>query len=98
VYSPSFISWSAQVESVRGNVHTRLSKLNDPETAYRALILAEAGLRRLKLGRYIRATFGQSEMLYAVGQVCLLSAVLYLHLYCIARLFSDTNWLFSLSL
>lgn len=58
---------------VRGNVGTRLAKLDstDPnETQYSALILAAAGLKRLGLGGRITALLSKKEggMLHAVGQ------------------------------
>lgn len=38
-----------QVKVLRGNVNTRLAKLNDPEQGYHAIILAKAGVGRLGL-------------------------------------------------
>lgn len=55
-------------ESVRGNVHTRLSKLDDPNGRYACIILAAAGLNRLNLGHRITACLNAPEMYYAVGQ------------------------------
>ncbi|AOW07748.1 porphobilinogen deaminase [Yarrowia lipolytica] len=55
-------------ESVRGNVGTRLSKLDDPETPYKCLILAAAGLKRLDLGDRITGYLQKPDMLHAVGQ------------------------------
>jgi hydroxymethylbilane synthase len=55
-----------QIKDVRGNVDTRLRKLDAGE--YDALILASAGLRRLGLGGRVSAAIGQEEMLSAVGQ------------------------------
>ena len=54
------------VNDLRGNVDTRLRKLDEGQ--YDALILAAAGLRRLELGRRINALIPISEMLPAVGQ------------------------------
>ncbi|MBM4002190.1 MAG: hydroxymethylbilane synthase [Planctomycetes bacterium] len=51
---------------LRGNVDTRLRKLD--ERAYDAIILAEAGLRRLGLGHRITCVLPFSRMLPAVGQ------------------------------
>src|SRR5687767_13253052 len=51
---------------LRGNVDTRLRKLDDGD--YDALILACAGLRRLKLERRIDVPLPPSQMLPAVGQ------------------------------
>ncbi|EON69975.1 hypothetical protein W97_09240 [Coniosporium apollinis CBS 100218] len=56
--------------SVRGNVGTRLSKLDAPDSPYSALILAAAGLLRLGLGERITALLSSREggILHAVGQ------------------------------
>ncbi|EGW32728.1 uncharacterized protein SPAPADRAFT_60083, partial [Spathaspora passalidarum NRRL Y-27907] len=53
-------------ESVRGNLQTRLGKLDDPENEYCCLILASAGLVRVGLGDRITANL--DDMYYAVGQ------------------------------
>jgi hydroxymethylbilane synthase len=55
-----------QVEDIRGNVDTRLRKLE--EQGFDATILAEAGLRRLGLERHIREILDPAWMLPAVGQ------------------------------
>ena len=55
-----------QIKDLRGNVDTRLRKLDSGE--YDALILASAGLRRLGFGGRISAAVEQAEMLSAVGQ------------------------------
>ena len=55
-----------QVESLRGNVHTRLRKLDAGQ--YGAIILAAAGLKRLGLGTRIRALLDPHESLPAPGQ------------------------------
>ncbi len=54
------------VKDVRGNVDTRLRKLDDG--LYDALILASAGLRRLELDHRINAAISTEEMVPAVGQ------------------------------
>ena len=54
------------VEDIRGNVDTRLRKLD--EGAYDAIVLAEAGLKRLGLAERIRQVIPRSLMLPAVGQ------------------------------
>jgi len=54
------------VEDVRGNVETRLRKLD--EQGFDATILAEAGLRRLGLERHITEILEPTWMLPAVGQ------------------------------
>ena len=55
-----------EVKDLRGNVDTRLRKLDEGQ--YDALILASAGLIRLGLRERISAAVSQSEMLPAVGQ------------------------------
>lgn len=55
-----------RVEDVRGNVETRLRKLDADD--YDAMILAEAGLRRLGLAERITQTLPSSIVLPAVGQ------------------------------
>ena len=55
-----------QVKDLRGNVDTRLRKLDSGD--YDALILASAGLRRLGLRERISAAIDPEEMLPAVGQ------------------------------
>jgi hydroxymethylbilane synthase len=54
------------IESLRGNVHTRLRKLDDGR--YDAIILAAAGLKRLGLGMRIRALLDPDASLPAPGQ------------------------------
>lgn len=56
----------AEFKSVRGNVLTRLSKLDSGE--YSALILAAAGLKRLGLEGRIFRYFEPEEMIPAAGQ------------------------------
>lgn len=55
-----------QVSPVRGNVLTRLQKLDRGE--YRALVLAAAGLHRLGLSQRISRYFTTKEILPAAGQ------------------------------
>ena len=55
-----------QVEEIRGNVETRLRKLDDGE--YDAIVLAEAGLRRLGLADRATHRLEPSQMLPAIGQ------------------------------
>lgn len=55
-----------RVEPVRGNVLTRLEKLDRGD--YGALVLASAGLRRLGLEGRISRLFSPEEMLPAAGQ------------------------------
>jgi hydroxymethylbilane synthase len=54
------------VEPLRGNVPTRLRKLD--EGAYDAIVLAAAGLKRLGLGERITALLEPEESLPAPGQ------------------------------
>jgi len=54
------------IEPLRGNVQTRLRKLDDG--VYDAIILAAAGLKRLELDSRIRAVIAPEHMLPAVGQ------------------------------
>jgi uroporphyrinogen-III synthase len=55
-----------QIIELRGNVETRLRKLDEGQ--YDAIILATAGLIRLGYGARITARLAASEMLSAVGQ------------------------------
>ena len=54
------------IEPLRGNLDTRLRKLDDG--GYDAIVLAAAGLKRLGLGSRIRALFDVEHMLPAAGQ------------------------------
>ena len=55
-----------KIESLRGNVQTRLRKLDEGQ--YAAIILAAAGLIRLGLGDRIRAFISPTDSIPAVGQ------------------------------
>jgi hydroxymethylbilane synthase len=55
-----------RVEPLRGNLDTRLRKLD--EGGFDAIVLATAGLKRLGLGARIRSVFGIDEMLPCAGQ------------------------------
>ncbi len=55
-----------QIEPLRGNLDTRLRKLDEGQ--YDAIVLAAAGLKRLGLGERIRATFEPTQMLPSAGQ------------------------------
>ena len=55
-----------RIEPLRGNLDTRLRKLD--EGGFDAIVLAAAGLKRLGLESRIRAVFETSEMLPAAGQ------------------------------
>ena len=55
-----------RVEPVRGNVNTRLRKLDEGQ--FSALVLAAAGLQRVGLGERISRYFSTDEMIPAPGQ------------------------------
>lgn len=55
-----------QLVDLRGNVYTRLAKLDAGE--YDAIVLAAAGLKRLGMGERIRSVLPRATMLPAVGQ------------------------------
>ncbi|MDE2309907.1 MAG: hydroxymethylbilane synthase [Betaproteobacteria bacterium] len=55
-----------RIEPLRGNVQTRLRKLDEGQ--YAAIILAAAGLKRLRLGGRIRSIISSDDSLPAVGQ------------------------------
>jgi len=55
-----------KIEPLRGNLDTRLRKLDEGQ--YDAIVLAAAGLKRLGLGERIRAVFEPGVMLPAAGQ------------------------------
>ncbi|MGB0589691.1 MAG: hydroxymethylbilane synthase [Myxococcota bacterium] len=57
-----------KIVPVRGNVGTRLAKLDEGRDGMVALVLACAGLRRLNLDARITHPFEAEEMLPAVGQ------------------------------
>jgi hydroxymethylbilane synthase len=55
-----------RIEPLRGNLDTRLRKLDEGQ--YHAIVLAAAGLKRLGLQARIRRIFEPAEMLPAAGQ------------------------------
>jgi hydroxymethylbilane synthase len=55
-----------EVQPLRGNVNTRLAKLENGD--YDAIILAAAGLERLELAQHISQQFSPAEMLPAAAQ------------------------------
>ncbi|MFM8610643.1 MAG: hydroxymethylbilane synthase [Burkholderiaceae bacterium] len=55
-----------RIEPLRGNLDTRLRKLDEGQ--YDAIVLAAAGLKRLGLSQRIRAVFDTRDMLPAAGQ------------------------------
>ncbi|EFN77375.1 Porphobilinogen deaminase [Harpegnathos saltator] len=57
-----------KVENIRGNLNTRLKKLDDEKSAYAAIVLAAAGLKRIGWKDRISQIMEPEEALYAVGQ------------------------------
>ena len=55
-----------RIEALRGNLDTRLRKLDEGQ--YDAIVLAAAGLKRLGLGERIAALFDPAQMTPAAGQ------------------------------
>ncbi len=55
-----------KIEPLRGNLDTRLRKLDEGQ--YAGIVLAAAGLKRLKLSERIRHIFETDQMLPAAGQ------------------------------
>ena len=55
-----------KIEPLRGNLDTRLRKLDEGQ--YDGIVLAAAGLKRLGMGERIRHIFDTTEMLPAAGQ------------------------------
>lgn len=54
------------IQGLRGNIHTRLEKLD--QGGYHAIVLASAGLERMTLQSRIQQQFSPEEMLPACGQ------------------------------
>ncbi|XP_029166388.1 porphobilinogen deaminase [Nylanderia fulva] len=57
-----------KVQNIRGNLNTRLKKLDDENSSYAAIILAAAGLKRLGWEDRISQLLEPEEALYAIGQ------------------------------
>lgn len=55
-------------KSVRGNIHTRLTKLDAEDSEYSCIILAAAGLIRCNFQERITKYLNNDEMYHAVGQ------------------------------
>ncbi|KAH9947406.1 porphobilinogen deaminase [Amylocystis lapponica] len=55
-------------KDVRGNLNTRMAKLDAPDGPYAALILAKAGMVRLGWGPRVTADLGPPTLLHAVSQ------------------------------
>ncbi|PLB49743.1 porphobilinogen deaminase [Aspergillus steynii IBT 23096] len=56
------------VQECRGNLDTRLRKLDDPEGPFTAIIVATAGLVRIDMAHRITKRLSPSDFPYAVGQ------------------------------
>ena len=63
-----------RISSLRGNVDTRIRKLESGE--YDAILLAAAGVKRLGLERWVKRVMPASEMIPAVGQGALAVEIL----------------------
>jgi len=61
-----YIRPDAEIESIRGNIDTRIQKLKAGD--YDAIVLAAAGLRRLGQGKQITEYLDETVMIPAVGQ------------------------------
>lgn len=61
------INKEIKIEDIRGNIDTRLKKLDDENSPYSALVLAGAGLKRAGFGDRITAALNE-DWWYAVGQ------------------------------
>lgn len=57
-----------KVQLIRGNVDTRIQKLRAPGTSYDAIVLAEAGLRRLGRESEVTELFSIRDMVPAAAQ------------------------------
>ncbi|MCJ1240101.1 porphobilinogen deaminase [Varicellaria rhodocarpa] len=58
-----------KIRDMRGNVHTRIRKLDDAANGFACLILAAAGVQRLGLGERLSSYLGREDGWYsAVGQ------------------------------
>ncbi|XP_065574019.1 porphobilinogen deaminase-like isoform X1 [Artemia franciscana] len=56
------------IKDVRGNLNTRLKKLDAPEGPYDALVLAAAGVKRMGWQNRITQVLDPSVCMYAIGQ------------------------------
>lgn len=57
-----------KVHDIRGNLNTRLAKLDADDSKYAGIVLAQAGLERLGWQHRVNHTIDPEEMLYAIGQ------------------------------
>jgi len=55
-------------QDVRGNLNTRLRKLDDPSGPYSALVLAVAGVERMGWGSRVEEVLEEDVCMHAVGQ------------------------------
>ena len=55
-----------EIKLLRGNVNTRLRKLDEGQ--YDAIILASAGLKRLEFSERIKSSFPVDKMIPSAGQ------------------------------
>lgn len=60
--------WYVSLLTQRGNIQTRLAKLDADQGPYTALVLAAAGLKRMDLAGRITSYLTAPVMLHAVGQ------------------------------
>ena len=60
---------TATIVDLRGNIDTRINKLN--EKIFDAIVLAMAGLARINQDHLVQHIFNENEMLPATGQGCL---------------------------
>lgn len=56
------------MQDIRGNLNTRLAKLDASDSKYAGIVLAQAGLVRMNWQQRINHTIEPNEILYAVGQ------------------------------
>lgn len=70
-------SWRSDLDirEMHGNVTTRIKKLRAPESELDGIVLAEAGLKRLKIGEEIDEVISKEIVLPAPGQGCLAVSV-----------------------
>lgn len=57
-----------RVQSIRGNIDTRIQKLRAPGTSFDGILLAEAGLNRIGRSEEITETFSLTDMVPAASQ------------------------------
>ncbi|EFR02784.1 porphobilinogen deaminase [Nannizzia gypsea CBS 118893] len=61
---------SLRFTNIRGNVETRLAKLDDPQSEYTCIVMSACGLERIGLGYRISQRLGSKDggILHAIGQ------------------------------